>query len=132
MRKVFITHPSLLKALPLIIVLLALWLPRGLALDRFVTVDEPRWLMRSANFYRALYLGNFKDTFQKEHPGVTITWAGTAGFLWRFPGYARVAEKQLKNTYKLENILKIHKHYSLEILEAGRFFVVFAIVTVLV
>ena len=132
MKKVFITHPSLLKALPLIIVLLALWLPRGLALDRFVTVDEPRWLMRSANFYRALYLGNFKDTFQKEHPGVTITWAGTAGFLWRFPGYARVAEKQLKNTYKLENILKIHKHYSLEILEAGRFFVVFAIVTVLV
>ena len=132
MTKGFITHPFLLKTLLFIIVLLALWLPRGLALDRFVTVDEPRWLMRSANFYRALYLGNFKDTFQKEHPGVTITWAGTAGFLWRFPGYARVAEKQLKNTYKLENILKIHKHYSLEILEASRFFVVFAIVTVLV
>jgi hypothetical protein len=132
MKKYFKTHPSLLKTFLFTIVLLALWLPRGLALDRFVTVDEPRWLMRSANFYRALYLGNLIDTFQKEHPGVTIMWTGTAGFLWRFPGYAKVAEKQLKNTYKLENTLEVYKHNSLEILEASRFLVVLAIVTVLV
>ena len=66
--------------------LLVLWLPRGLELDRFVTVDEPKWLERSGSFYTGLVRGNFQETFQREHPGVTITWAGMAGYLWRFPG----------------------------------------------
>src|SRR4030067_672525 len=77
--------------LTLLGLLLALWLPRGLALDRFVTVDEPKWLLRSANFYNALAHGNFKDTFQREHPGVTISWSGSAGFLSRFPGYIKIS-----------------------------------------
>ena len=49
----------------LLVVLLALWLPRGLALDRFATVDEPKWLMRSANFYQALAQHEFIYTFQR-------------------------------------------------------------------
>ncbi|MEZ4661375.1 MAG: hypothetical protein R2911_27815 [Caldilineaceae bacterium] len=32
---------------------LLIWLPRGLALDRFVTADEHAWLAWSGNFYRA-------------------------------------------------------------------------------
>ncbi len=131
MKNFLETQSPLLKILLLIIVLFALWFPRGLALDQFVTADEPRWLMRSANFYRALYHSNLADTFQKEHPGVTIMWTGTAGFLSRFPGYAKIAEKQLSNTYKLENTLEVYKHNSLEILEASRFFIVLAIVIVL-
>jgi hypothetical protein len=57
------------------------------ALDRFVTPDENLWLSRSANFYFALGQRDFAATYQKEHPGVTVMWAGTAAFLARFPGY---------------------------------------------
>ena len=106
-RKMAIKNQSLLiKILLFSILLLALWLPRGLALDRFITADEPKWLLRSANFYQALYLGDFKETFQQGHPGVTIAWVGTAGFLWRFPGYVKVAQNQLVGPTKFQKILQ--------------------------
>ncbi len=66
-----------LTILLLVLIVIAIWLPRGLALDRFVTIDETKWLDRSANFYLALAKGDFADTYQKEHPGVTIMWAET-------------------------------------------------------
>ena len=65
---------------------LLIWLPRGLALDHFVTADEHAWLARSGNFYRALALGDFAATFQRHHPGVTTTWAGSRRFLTDIPG----------------------------------------------
>ncbi len=61
------------------------------ALDQFVTIDERKWLARSANFYYALAHGDLAATFQREHPGVTVMWAGTLGFLQRFPAYAQQA-----------------------------------------
>ena len=38
----------------LLLLFLAVWTPRVLALDAFVTPDEPLWLYRSANFYQAI------------------------------------------------------------------------------
>jgi hypothetical protein len=111
----------------LIVVVAALWLPRGLALDRFVTVDEPRWLMRSANFYHALSQGAYRFTFQREHPGVTITWAGTAGFFWRFRNYVEVRPGQFERPGRLHLFLKNRNISSMELLEAGRTFVVLGI-----
>ena len=64
----------------LFLLLVALALPRGLALDRLVTPDEVTWLTASSNFYLALSHGDFAHTYQLEHPGVTTLWAGTAGF----------------------------------------------------
>jgi hypothetical protein len=81
--------------LTLLVLILALWLPRGLGLDQFVTPDEPLWLTRSANFYYALAHGDLASTYQKEHPGVTILWAGTASFLLRDPGYRDSQRGQL-------------------------------------
>ncbi|NJN81571.1 MAG: hypothetical protein HC802_04315 [Caldilineaceae bacterium] len=72
----------------------AAWIPRALALDRFVTPDEPRWLARSANFTQALATGDLARTYQIEHPGVTVMWVGMVGFVQRFPGYARIAPGQ--------------------------------------
>ena len=75
---------------PLVLALLflAAWLPRTLALEQFVTIDERKWLARSANFYQAISHADFAATFQREHPGVTVMWAGTLGFLAYFPTYA--------------------------------------------
>jgi hypothetical protein len=109
-----------LQALLLFLLALALLLPRLLQLSRYVTVDEPLWLIRSANFYQALEAGDWKDTFQQGHPGVTIMWAGTIGFLLRFPDYARLADFQLVNPETLDKFLGQHQQTSLGLLVAGR------------
>lgn len=45
------------------IVALAVWLPRGIDIDQFVTIDEPPWLYRSANFYYAMTHGDYYFTY---------------------------------------------------------------------
>jgi hypothetical protein len=109
-----------LQVLLFLLLVLAMFLPRVLQLSRYTTVDEPLWLIRSANFYQALAAGDWKDTFQQGHPGVTIMWAGTIGFLLRFPDYARLADFQLVNPETLDEFLGQHQHTSLGLLVAGR------------
>ncbi len=81
------------SALAMLLLFLAAWLPRVLALDVFVTVDERKWLTRSANFYQAITHGDLAATFQREHPGVTVMWAGTLGFLTEYPAYVAEAPR---------------------------------------
>jgi hypothetical protein len=124
-------RPASLITLAAVLVLLALWLPRSRSLDGDATIDEARWLLRSANFYQALASGDLRSTFQREHPGVTITWAGAAGFLWRYPGYAADAGEQMPGPTRLQRFLCQNKHSPLELLAAGRRFVTAAIVAAL-
>jgi len=110
--------------LALIVIVLATWLPRGLALDQFVTPDEPLWLNRSANFYYALAQRDFASTYQREHPGVTIMWAGTLGFLSRFPEYRGTGLGQIDPAqfhYHMKNLAKVPP---IELLAASRMFIV--------
>jgi Dolichyl-phosphate-mannose-protein mannosyltransferase len=108
------------RAIALFLLILALVLPRLTALHRYVTVDEPLWLERSANFYQALWNKDWKNTYLVGHPGVTITWAGTVGFLWDFPGYVKLADKQISNLITFRQFLISHSHTALELLVAGR------------
>lgn len=118
----------ILTGLALIGVLLALALPRLGELDRFVTPDEPKWLMRSANFYHALSDFDLKNTYQHEHPGVTITWAGMGGFLRRYPQYVEIRPGQVERTEKMTNFLRNHQISPMRILAAGRFYLVIFII----
>ena len=119
------SHRLLLAAL---LMALLIWLPRGLALDHFVTADEHAWLARSGNFYRALTLGDFAATFQRHHPGVTTTWAGFAGFLTTYPAYAREAPAYYGwLTEEIEPFLRDQGYDPIDLLAAGRGFVVLAI-----
>jgi len=111
-----------------VFILLALWAPRSRSLDGDATIDEARWLLRSANFYQALASGDLRSTFQREHPGVTITWAGAAGFLWRYAGYAAEAGEQMPGPTRFQRFLRQHKQNALELLAAGRRFVAAVIV----
>jgi hypothetical protein len=122
-----------LKFLLLIPVIIALWLPRGLELDRFLTADEPRWLTRSANFFLALSEGDFSKTYQKEHPGVTIMWAGSAGFRWIFPWYVSEDPGQHARPQDLNRFLenRNYDYMPMRLLEAGRSLVVLGNVIVL-
>lgn len=61
-----------------VIFLLAL-LPRLGALERYVTPDELHWVDRSIRFSQALARGDWADTVQAGHPGVTTLWLGSLG-----------------------------------------------------
>jgi hypothetical protein len=67
---------------PLAFFLLAL-LPRVLALNAFVTWDEPMWIYRSTQFLSALLRGDFGGTFLVGHPGVTTMICGSIGIAVR-------------------------------------------------
>ncbi len=87
--------PLILELLALGLLLLALALPRAAALGRFVTPDEFKWIARSANFYEALSNHDFASTFMTGHPGVTVMWAGTLGYLYAFPEYSKLQTGQV-------------------------------------
>ena len=110
--------------LVLLLLFLAAWAPRVLALDKFVTADEPGLLFRSANFYQAITSRDFANTVQLEHPGVTVTWAGTLAFLQRLPGYAADNPGQL-TAGQLESWLYAYTALTpLALLTAGRWWIV--------
>ena len=106
-------------------IFLSLLFPRFYALDQYVTYDEHLWLPLSANFYRAVRTGQFAETYQVGHPGVTTMWAASAGFLWRYPGYAEDVDAWTTHQ-DIEEVLQTQGHSALELLSAGRVFVVLA------
>ncbi|MGD9093485.1 MAG: glycosyltransferase family 39 protein [Anaerolineales bacterium] len=107
-----------------ILILLATLLPRILALDRFATPDEYLWLTRSANFYTALARGDISSTFQREHPGVTTMWAGTAGFLSEYTRYPASGLGQADEDEFHAFVSSSSKSLPMRLLTAGRVFMV--------
>ncbi len=117
----------------LALVFLTAWLPRRLALDRFVTPDEKLWLARSANFFYALTNKDFVNTFQREHPGVTAMWAGATALAIRYPEYVEEAPGQLNwETNEFDAWLKANStHTALELLVQARVEIALAIALLL-
>lgn len=130
-RFAYIRKTLKFNALALFLLILALAIPRLTALGRYVTIDEPFWLRNSANFYQALWTRNWKNTYQLEHPGVTITWAGTLGFLWEYPGYVRMVDGQFNNESKFRGFVTSNGHTALDLLVAGRAFTALGVMLVL-
>ena len=54
---------------------------RSGALKQYVVPDEPSWVWRSLHFSEALAQGQWADTAQIGHPGVTTMWLGSLGIL---------------------------------------------------
>lgn len=59
-----------------IILALSLFL-RLYAVDVFLAGDETKWICRSIGFHHALKNGDWRSTYQAEHPGVVTMWLGT-------------------------------------------------------
>jgi len=66
------------RLFPILLFLVAL-LPRLVAIDGYVTPDEPTWVYRAIEFRAALLEGRWADTLVAGHPGVTTTWLGALG-----------------------------------------------------
>lgn len=114
---------KIIQVLCFVVVALAYILVRAVKLDQFVVQDENQWLTRSANFYTAIFAGDFASTYQKEHPGVTIMWAGAAAFLREYPGYRLSDLGQVDSAQLSQYFAKFDKSAPLKILQTGRFFV---------
>ena len=121
-------------ALAVLLLFIVAWLPRVIALDNFVTIDERKWLTRSANFSYALAEGDLAATFQREHPGVTVMWAGAIGLFSRFPEYVQQAPGYFGwDREEIEAWLTTSTtHTPLELLAAGRWWVVLWVTLALV
>ena len=113
----------------MVVLFFCAWIPRVVALDAFVTVDERKWLARSANFLYALAHGDFYNTFQREHPGVTVMWAGALGIMQKFPDYLQQAPGYFTwDNQMIEAWLKTSTtHTPLELLVAGRWWIVLGV-----
>lgn len=114
-----------------LLVSLCFAIPRLIELDRFVVIDEPRWLARSADFANALAHKEYQHTRQSLHPGVTVMWAGAAGFFHAYPSYVEDHPTQLEGLRSVEPYLRSQGKNPIQILAAGRTFVVLIIVCVM-
>lgn len=108
------------RAFLLAVILLALWLPRGLELDRFVATDEVAWLWRSANFYYALGQRDFAATDLNRSPGVVTMWVITLAYLVEFPQYRGLGQGLLDKYAVLEEFLLEHGVHPHDILVTAR------------
>ena len=95
-------------------------LPRLMYLDASVTTDEPIWLGRSANFYRALFQGDLADTFQFAHPGVPTMWAGMVGYWFAFPDYIDDYSTNYGITFDIHQRIRASGLHELDVLIAAR------------
>ncbi len=74
--------------LVIVLCLLVLIVPSHVVgIDKFITYDEPWWIISGANYYYALTHRDFANTIYDYHPAVTTTWMVTAGMLSYFPEY---------------------------------------------
>jgi hypothetical protein len=69
-----------LEILLICFVAASIWLPRRITLNRVVTTDEIQWFYRSGGFNLALKQFEYLKTYQREHLGVTIMWAGSVAY----------------------------------------------------
>jgi|HigsolmetaAR202D_1030399.scaffolds.fasta_scaffold00034_18 4-amino-4-deoxy-L-arabinose transferase and related glycosyltransferases of PMT family len=66
--------------LTLILIGIVACIPRLVILNDFMTIDEPyHWIGRVRRFTEALQNGDWAETNQTGHPGVTIMWLGSLG-----------------------------------------------------
>ncbi len=66
------------RLLPILLFFVA-FLPRLVAVNRYVTPDEAIWVYRSIQFREALLAGEWAATLVAGHPGVTTAWLGALG-----------------------------------------------------
>lgn len=106
-----------------------IWAPRVVALDAFVTIDEPVWLAHAMTFAYGLVHHDWAMTFRLEHPGVTTMWLAVVSLMTTLPDYAQRALAE-PETYRqpFEQWLKTQTTLTpLALLSAARWWVTLAV-----
>lgn len=106
-------------ALLLLVVILPSWLMEN---DRVINVDEPRWIIRGANFYYAVTHVEFEKTIFEYHPGVTNMWiVGTAMHIY-FPEYRGLGQGYFDPLkMKFEQFMREQGKEALDVVRVSRY-----------
>ncbi|MEK6220735.1 MAG: glycosyltransferase family 39 protein, partial [Chloroflexota bacterium] len=80
-------------------------------------------MAQSGNFYYALGQRDPAETYRREHPAITTIWAGFAGYLATIPEYRGWGQGYV-DTMEMEAYLENKDVKAIDILAAGRFFMV--------
>lgn len=121
LRHLISTNHATLGTCAILLGLAALYMgPRLIGLDRLVTTDEPFWLGRSMDFFRALMTGEFGRTYQSAHPGVLTMWTGALAYLLTIPGIIDSFSQFLDTDYAIHVVLRNRGIDELDILNAAR------------
>jgi len=92
----------------------------AIGLDKFVTVDEPAWLVYSANFYYALGQKEFEKTVYEYQPAVTSMWITTAALVSYFPQYRGQGQGYFTKHWQFNQFLDSFDKHPLELLRRSR------------
>lgn len=106
----------------LAILLLVLIVPSHIiGIDKFVTFDEPWWVISGSNYYYALTHGDFENMIYDYHPAVTTTWVVTAGMLSYFPEYRGFGQGYFDVRKPLfENFIRDHGKETIDLVRYAR------------
>lgn len=106
----------------LFVCLLILIIPSHIiGIDKFVTYDEPWWVISGSNYYYALTHKDFENTIYDYHPAVTTTWMVTAGMLSYFPEYRGFGQGYFDVRKPLhENFLREHGREPIDLIRNSR------------
>ena len=103
----------------LLVVILPSWLIKN---DRVIDVDEPRWIIRGANFYYAVTHGEFENTIFEYHPGVTNMWIVSAAMQFYFPEYRGFGQGYFDALkMKFEGFMREHGKEALDVVRISRY-----------
>lgn len=103
----------------LLVVILPSWLIEN---DRVINVDEPRWIIRGANFYYAVTHGEFEKTIFEYHPGVTNMWIVGAAMHIYFPEYRGFGQGYFDPLkMKFEEFMREHDKEALDVARVSRY-----------
>lgn len=107
----------------LALLLLALTLPSRLTnVDRAVNIDEPWWVISSANFYYAVTHRDFQDTYFEYHPGVTNMWIISTAMHIYFPEYRGFGQGYFDQRKPFfEEFMREHGRETLDLVRCARY-----------
>ncbi|MBE0672514.1 MAG: glycosyltransferase family 39 protein [Anaerolineales bacterium] len=105
-----------------ILILLALVVPSWVInIARVVNVDEPRWVIRGANYYYAITHGDFENTLYEYHPGVTNMWIVATAMHFYFPEYRGMGQGYFDPLKpKFEEFLRGHGREAIDLVRNSR------------
>lgn len=86
----------------LLFLVLLTFVPRLLSLSAHWASDETLWMLRSRDFFFALRMGKFADTYITHHPGVTTCWLGSIA-IWN--KYQRDSFSKSKSWFDFDEFL---------------------------
>jgi len=92
-----------------------------IGIDKFITFDEPWWVISGSNYYYALTHGDFENTIYDYHPAVTTTWVVTAGMLSYFPEYRGLGQGYFDvRKPQFENFMREHGKEAIDLVRISR------------